>query len=198
MFTGIVAATGTITEIVETKGCMQITVDSPFKDLVLGESVAVDGACLTVVEVREGSFRVDAVVTTRGRTRFDDMEVGGRVNLERALSLGERLGGHLVQGHVDGVGKILKVQDETDARLIDIEMTDDIAELTVLHGSITVNGVSMTVNTIPSDSIAQISVIPFTLEHTNLGDLGVGDRVHLESDMLGKFVRQLMDVRKKN
>ena len=197
MFTGIVATTGTIRSVTAVADRMQITVEAAFRDLVLGESVAVDGACLTVVEIMTDAFRVDAVVTTRGRTKFDEVREGDRVNLERALSVGERLGGHFVQGHVDGVGVVAAVQRESDAMLIDIEMPQDVAEISVLHGSIAVNGVSMTINALPAEKIVQISVIPFTLEHTNLGELAAGDRVHLESDMLGKFVRQLMAVGKK-
>lgn len=196
MFTGIVLATGKIRVVTLANDSMQITIDAPFDDLILGESVAVDGACLTVVEILPGGFRVDAIVTTRGRTKFDEIGSGDRVNLERALCVGERLGGHFVQGHVDGVGVVVGMQQNSDALLIDIEMPPEVAEVTVLHGSITVNGVSMTVNALPAKSVVQISVIPFTLEHTNLGELGVGNRVHLESDMLGKFVRQLMDARK--
>ena len=196
MFTGIVATTGRIRNITVVEDRMQITVEASFGDLVLGESVAIDGACLTVVETLTGAFRVDAVVTTRGRTKFDQVREGDRVNLERALSVGERLGGHFVQGHVDGVGNVVGLRQESDALLIDIEMPQDVAEISVLHGSIAVNGVSMTINALPSETVVQISVIPFTLEHTNLGDLVVGDRVHLESDMLGKFVRQLMAARK--
>lgn len=196
MFTGIVATTGRIRNITVVEGRMQITVEASFGDLVLGESVAIDGACLTVVEILTGAFRVDAVVTTRGRTKFDQVREGDRVNLERALSVGERLGGHFVQGHVDGVGSVAGLRQESDALLIDIEMPQDVAEISVLHGSIAVNGVSMTINALPSETVVQISVIPFTLEHTNLGDLVVGDCVHLESDMLGKFVRQLMAARK--
>ena len=196
MFTGIVATTGRIRNITVVEDRMQITVEASFGDLVLGESVAIDGACLTVVETLTGAFRVDAVVTTRGRTKFDQVREGDRVNLERALSVGERLGGHFVQGHVDGVGSVVGLRQESDALLIDIEMPQDVAEISVLHGSIAVNGVSMTINALPSETVVQISVIPFTLEHTNLGDLVVGDRVHLESDMLGKFVRQLMAARK--
>lgn len=196
MFTGIVVATGKIRAVSLVDDRMQITIDAPFDDLVLGESVAIDGACLTVVEVLPGGFRVDAVVTTRGRTKFDGMGSGDRVNLERALCVGERLGGHFVQGHVDGVGVVVGMQQNSDALLMDIEMSPEVAEVSVLHGSIAVNGVSLTVNKLPSKSVVQISVIPFTLEHTNLGELAVGDRVHLESDMLGKFVRQLMEARK--
>ena len=196
MFTGIVVATGKIRAVSLVDDRMQITIDAPFDDLVLGESVAIDGACLTVVEVLPGGFRVDAVVTARGRTKFGGMGSGDRVNLERALCVGERLGGHFVQGHVDGVGVVVGMQQNSDALLMDIEMSPEVAEVSVLHGSIAVNGVSLTVNKLPSKSVVQISVIPFTLEHTNLGELAVGDRVHLESDMLGKFVRQLMEARK--
>ena len=117
------------------------------------------------------------------------------MNLERALAVGERLGGHFVQGHVDGVAEILRVTPRDDAVLIDVKIPAEIAAVTVLHGSIALDGVSMTVNAIPGPGVVQVSVIPFTYEHTTLGSLGAGDRIHVEGDMLGKFVKQILDTR---
>ncbi len=117
------------------------------------------------------------------------------MNLERALAVGERLGGHFVQGHVDGVAEVLDVTPRGDAVLIDVKVPGEIAAVTVLHGSIALDGVSMTVNAIPEPGVVQVSVIPFTYEHTTLGTLSVGDRIHVEGDMLGKFVKQLLDSR---
>ena len=195
MFTGIVTALGTVSAIERDADRMSLTIASPYADLGEGDSVAVNGACLTVVETDGRSFRVEAVVTTRGRTRFDDFQVGDRVNLERAMQMGDRFGGHLVQGHVDGVGKVVSVRLKDDALLIDIDVPREIAELSVPYGSISVDGVSMTVNAIPTSGIVQLSVIPYTREHTTLGALEPGDGVHLEADVIGKYVRQLLEQR---
>ncbi len=197
MFTGIIEAQGTV-QAVRTDGDrlkLTIAAPAPFDDLALGESVALNGACLTVMELGPGNFSVEAVVTTRERTTLGDMGVGARVNLERALAVGERLGGHFVQGHVDGVAEVLNVTPRGDAVLIDVKVPGEIAAVTVLHGSIALDGVSMTVNSIPEPGVAQVSGIPFTYEHTTLGTLSVGDRIHVEGDMLGKFVKQLLDSR---
>ena len=130
------------------------------------------------------------------RTRFADYRAGQRVNLERALRAGDRLGGHLVQAHVEGVGKVESVEDREDARLLNLSVPADVAKISVPLGSITVDGVSLTVNAKPSPEIIQISLIPFTLQHTTLGERRVGDQVHLESDTIGKYVAYLLDSRK--
>jgi riboflavin synthase len=192
MFTGIVSAVGTL-RVVDRRGDrLSLTIGDAYDDLAAGESIAVDGACLTVVEAGPGWFRVDAIVTTRGRTRFDDLQVGDRVNLERAMSLSDRLSGHLVQGHVDGVGVVRAVRRAGDAVLVDVAVPEDVAELLVPHGSIAINGVSLTVNAIPDGDTVQVALIPFTLEHTTLGSLEEGTRVHLEADLIGKYVRRLV------
>jgi riboflavin synthase len=192
MFSGIVTAVGRIAEVERDGDRFSMWIEAPYSDLAPGDSIAVAGACLTVVENRDGKFRVDAIVTTRGRTRFSDLQPGDRINLEQSLQIGDRLGGHFVQGHVDGVGQVVKVRDVADARLIDIQLPDEVAEVSILHGSIAVEGVSMTVNAIPGSGVIQLSLIPYTLEQTTLGELREGDRVHVEGDMLGKFVRQLL------
>jgi riboflavin synthase len=132
------------------------------------------------------------ITTTRGRTRLADLREGDEVNLERALSVGDRLGGHFVQGHVDGLGTVVATRQSEDALLVDIEVPPELAEVTVLHGSIAVDGVSLTVNAMPALGLIQVALIPFTLEQTTLGGLTAGNRVHLEGDMIGKFVRQLV------
>ena len=195
MFTGIVKEQGTVAAVGTDGDRLKLTIEASFDDLLLGESIALNGACLTVMEMGPGNFSVEAVVTTRERTTLGELSVGARVNLERALAVGERLGGHFVQGHVDGVAEILRVTPRDDAVLIDVKIPDQIAAVTVLHGSIALDGVSMTVNAIPDPGVVQVSVIPFTYEHTTLGSLGVGDRIHVEGDMLGKFVKQLLGSR---
>jgi riboflavin synthase len=152
----------------------------------------VDGACLTVTSVQPGRFGVHVVRTSLERTRFGELREGDRVNLERALRVGDRLGGHLVQGHVDGVGTVLRVAGRDDARLLDLRVPADVARVSVPLGSITVDGVSLTVNAMPDAATIQISLIPFTLEHTTLGDRRAGDRVHLEADPIGKYLGALL------
>ena len=195
MFTGIVKEQGTVAAVGADGDRLKLTIEASFDDLVLGESIALNGACLTVMELGPGNFSVEAIVTTRERTTLGELAVGARVNLERSLAVGERLGGHFVQGHVDGVAEILRVTPRDDAVLIDVKIPDEIAAVTVLHGSIALDGVSMTVNAIPDPGVVQVSVIPFTYEQTTLGSLVVGDRIHVEGDMLGKFVKQLLHSR---
>jgi riboflavin synthase len=160
--------------------------------LALGDSVAVDGVCLTATSLLDGAFTVDAVGTTLGRTTLGGWAEGRRVNLERALALGQRLGGHIVQGHVDGVGQVTRVEERGELTLIDFILPDDVAAVTVPHGSITVNGISLTVNALPGPGSCQVSIIPFTREHTNVGGLRPGDAVNLEGDTIGKYVRHLL------
>ncbi|MFQ5549788.1 MAG: riboflavin synthase [Gemmatimonadales bacterium] len=192
MFTGIVCAVGRVVEIDRGDGFLRLAIAAPFEDMVVGESVAVDGACLTVVGSNGGEFQVEAVTTTRGRTKFGSYSVGTAVNLERALAVGDRLGGHFVQGHVDGVGTVTGLRDSEDARLLDVELPSEVADLAIPHGSITLDGVSLTVNEILSQTVVQVSLIPFTLDHTTLGDLEPGALVHVEGDVLGKYVKRLV------
>jgi riboflavin synthase len=192
MFTGLVDDVGTIDHVAGTPAGREFRIRSRYEDLADGESVAVNGACLTVRERGPGTFTVAAVVTTLGRTTMDGWTVGTRVNLERALRASDRLGGHIVQGHVDGVGTVRRVRRFEDAMLVDVDVPHDVAELLVPHGSITVDGVSLTVNAVPEPGVVQLSLIEYTLGHTTLGGLRAGDRVHVEGDVIGKYVRQLI------
>jgi riboflavin synthase len=192
MFTGIVTAIGTVREARPADGGLDLTIACSYPDLTAGESVAVDGACLTVAFIVAGGFTAHVVRTSIDRTRFGDLHTGSRVNLERALRVGDRLGGHIVQGHVDGVGTVLRIASREDARLLDLAAPPEVAQIAVPLGSITVDGVSLTVNAMPAPGTIQISLIPFTLEHTTLADRRPGDRVHLEADTSGKYVAALM------
>jgi riboflavin synthase len=192
MFTGLIADVGMIDAISSGQGGRELRVRSAFDSLADGESVAVNGACLTVRERGTGWFTVGAVETTLGRTTIGDWKVGRRVNLERALAIGDRLGGHMVSGHVDGVAKVISVDQAGDTRLIALAVPDMVMELSVLHGSITVDGVSLTVNALPADGTVQLSLIEYTLRHTTLGELQPGDVVHVEADMIGKYVQRLV------
>jgi riboflavin synthase len=195
MFTGIVTARGRIAAVKRGPERLRVTIEAPYDDLAPGESVAVNGACLTAVAVEPGRFQVDVIVTTRGRTRLADLRPGDEVNLERALAVGDRLGGHFVQGHVDGLATVVSVERSADAILVDLEIPGDLAAVTVLHGSIALDGVSLTVNAVPAPGRIQVALIPFTLERTTLGKLATGDRVHVEGDLIGKYVRQLVVAR---
>ncbi len=192
MFTGLVDDVGVIERAERTAAGRALRIRSRYTDLVQGESIAVNGACLTVLEFGDGWFSVAAIVTTLGRTTIGEWTDGRRVNLERAMRLGDRLGGHLVQGHVDDVGTVERVERRVDALVVDVRLPDELMPLMVPHGSVTIDGVSLTVNALPSPAILQLSLIEFTWMHTTLGELQVGSRVHVEGDMLGKFVRQLV------
>jgi riboflavin synthase len=196
VFTGIVTDVGVVASADRSGGGLELTIECTYRDLEPGESVAVDGACLTVAAAALGRFTVHVIRTSLDRTRFGDYRAGQRVNLERALRAGDRLGGHLVQAHVEGVGKVESVEDRQDARLVNLSVPAEIAKISVPLGSITVDGVSLTVNAKPSPQIIQISLIPFTLQHTTLGERRVGDLVHLESDTIGKYVAYLLESRK--
>ncbi len=190
MFTGIVDSLGRIDSVALNNGA-ELRIKAPYRGLKKGESVAVNGACLTIERVVKGGFTVHAVETTLGRTLIGEWKKGRSVNLERALKVSDRLGGHFVQGHVDGLGSVERVVSQGDALLVDIWMPAEVAETTVLHGSVTIDGVSLTVNALPRPGVMQVSLVPFTRTHTTLGRLAAGDRVHVEADVLGKYVRQL-------
>jgi riboflavin synthase len=188
----LIEAVGTITEVVTTDAGRELRIECPYDDLVAGESIAVNGACLTVREFGAGWFTVAAVTTTLERTTIGEWSQGGRVNLERALKVGDRLGGHFVQGHVDGVARVESIRRHGDAVLVDLALPPGLAELMVQHGSVAIDGVSLTVNDLPAATTLQLSLIEFTLRHTTLDALAVGSRVHVEADMLGKYVQRLL------
>lgn len=192
MFTGLIDDIGTIEHTSDSAAGRELRVRCRYTDLVDGESIALNGVCLTVRERGAGWFTTAAVVTTLGRTAIGSWQAGARVNLERALRVGDRLGGHVVQGHVDGVGTVLTVADAADARLVDVRVPDELMELMVPHGSITVDGVSLTVNELPAPGVVQLSLIEYTLRHTTLGELAPGSRVHIEADVIGKHVQRLI------
>jgi riboflavin synthase len=192
MFTGLIEEIGTIAAVANGPAGRELLIRSAGSGLVDGESIAVNGVCLTVREHDDEGFTVGAVETTLGRTTVGGWSVGKRVNLERAMVAGARLGGHIVAGHVDGVGTVRSVEQSGDARLVALALPGEVMELSVLHGSITVDGVSLTVNALPPDGTLQLSLIEYTLRHTTLDSLRVGDQVNVESDLIGKYVQKLM------
>ncbi|HET7602244.1 MAG TPA: riboflavin synthase [Gemmatimonadales bacterium] len=195
MFTGIISAVGTVASVHERDGGRELVIASPYEDLQLGESIAVDGVCLTVERIEGTQFQVHAVAATVARTRLARCRAGGRVNLERALRAGDRLGGHLVQGHVDGLGVVETRTAEADELRLELSLPAEVAQLTVERGSLTVDGVSLTVNAMPAPDRARLVLVPFTLQHTTLADLREGDTVHLEADIIGRYVRALVHAR---
>src|SRR5437879_656226 len=183
MFTGIVSAVGRVARATREAGNgkretgLGLTIQAPFKGVKQGESIAVNGACLTVERAVKGGFSVHVVETTEGRTLFGEYAAGRRVNLERALRATDRLGGHIVQGHVDGVAVVQRVERRGDAWVYDLRVPDAVRQVSIPHGAVTVDGVSLTVNELPGMDVVQGSLIPFRRDHTTLRTLGVGDRV---------------------
>lgn len=199
MFTGLVEEVGTVVAVATRPEGRRMTIRAPniAPDLTGGASVAVDGACLTVAALKAATFAVDVVPATLTRTIAGDYQVGTRVNLERALRLGYRLGGHLVQGHVDGVGCLVSRTDPAPgdgARLLTFRVPREVARATVLHGSITLNGISLTVSEQPGRDLVRIAIVPYTWKHTNLADLAAGAPVNVEGDLIGKYVGKLLSV----
>ena len=192
MFTGLIEQVGEVEDARQTDAGRELRIRAPFADLAAGESIAVNGACLTVREFGSGWFTAAAVNTTLERTTIGNWKKGNRVNLERAMRVSDRLGGHIVQGHVDCVGTVAAVEREGDATLIDLSIPAAFEMLFVLHGSVAVDGVSLTVNDLKPRGV-QLSLIEYTLLHTTLGDLRPGSRVHVEADMIAKHVRRLLE-----
>ena len=192
MFTGLVDDVGVVERVERTEAGRELRVLSRYVGLAAGESIAVNGACLTLREHGDGWFTVAAIVTTLDRTTIASWDAGRRVNLERAMRLGDRLGGHLVQGHVDAVARVESVHRRDDAMLVDVRLPEELEPLMVPHGSVAIDGVSLTVNALPAPGILQLSLIEYTWTHTTLGALRAGDGVHVEADMIGKYVRQLV------
>lgn len=192
MFTGLIEQVGEVESVRQTDAGRELRIRAPFNDIVAGESIAVNGACLTVREFGPGWFDSAAVLTTLERTTIGSWKPGTRVNLERSLRASDRLGGHIVQGHVDCVGVVTSRDIAGDAVLIDLSLPASLEPLFVLHGSIAVDGVSLTVNELKPGGL-QLSLIDYTLRHTTLGDLRAGSRVHVEADVIAKHLRRLLE-----
>jgi riboflavin synthase len=192
MFTGLVDDVGTIERVASTDAGRELRVRCRYDDLQDGESIALNGVCLTVLESGAGFFTCAAVTTTLNLTTIESWTAGRRVNLERALRPTDRLGGHFVQGHVDGVGKVTHTEMDGDALLIDLALPAGLPDLMVERGSVAIDGVSLTITALPSPESIQVSIIDYTRQHTTLGTLRAGDAVHLEADMIAKHVRKLL------
>jgi riboflavin synthase len=192
VFTGLVADLGTVAGVAATDDGVRLRVDTTLAgELRAGDSVAVNGVCLTATTVADGAFSADVMHETLRRSSLAEVAAGGRVNLELPLRPQDRLGGHVVQGHVDGLGSVVGVEEDGFARVVTIEAPAGLLRYVVEKGSIAVDGVSLTVASVTEDTFA-VSLIPETLERTNLGAAAPGTPVNLEVDVLAKYVEKLV------
>lgn len=198
MFTGIVEEVGRIKEIHNTGDGAVVVIEGRevLKDVKLGDSIATNGVCLTVNQFDNCSFQVDVMAETMRQSNLRYLKKGSLVNLERAVAVGERLGGHMVSGHIDGVGEITSYEKEDNAIWITINTTMDLLKYVILRGSIAVDGVSLTVAYV-DDACFKVSIIPHTGAITTLIDKGVGGLVNIECDMIGKYVEKLLNFNNK-
>ena len=194
MFTGIITDIGIIREL-EKRGDLRARIETAYDTggIDLGASIASDGVCLTVIEMGEGWYDVEISAETVSKTNLGAWEVGKRVNLERALKVGDELGGHIVSGHVDGVAEIVAMQDEGDSTRVTLRAPEALARFIAPKGSVALNGTSLTVNEVEGCDFG-INFIPHTKEMTTWGDVKVGDRVNLEIDTLARYVARLAEM----
>jgi riboflavin synthase len=192
MFTGLIADLGSVRTLELDGRGATLRIDTRLaNELRRGDSIAVNGVCLTATDVHDEEFAATAMIETLRRSALGALEVGSAVNLELALRAEDRLGGHVVQGHVDGTGAVGEIREEGIARVLRIDHEPGLSRYIIEKGSIAVNGVSLTVSALCDDGF-EVSLIPETLQRTNLGDVKVGDRVNLEVDVLAKHVERLL------
>ncbi len=195
LFTGLISDRGEVRSLQSSPGGAELQIASVLADeLQAGDSVAVNGVCLTATAVANGSFDVQAVSETLNRSTLGELSIGALVNLEAPLRAGDRLGGHIVQGHVDGVGTITAVREDGLGRVVSIALEQALARYVVEKGSVAVDGISLTVSA-TADTSFSVALIPETLTRTTLGAAAVGDRVNLEVDIMAKQLERLLDAR---
>ncbi len=196
MFTGIITDIGEISS-VEKRGDTRFTVATSYdtNSIAIGASIACAGCCLTVVEVAEGKFLVEASMETLSKTTLKNWKIGTRINLERAVKVGDELGGHIVSGHVDGLGEILSITPEGDSKRFRFSASKDIARFIAPKGSVTLDGTSLTVNEVEGSTFG-VNIIPHTQAATTWGHARVGDAVNIEIDMLARYVARLAEYEK--
>ncbi|MEM7543052.1 MAG: riboflavin synthase [Pseudomonadota bacterium] len=193
MFTGIIETRGSIKSIERDGEAARVAIHCPnldLSDVGLGDSIAVSGPCLTVVALHDEAFEVDVSVETLERTKLGNLGAGSTVNLEKALTLSDRLGGHLVTGHVDGLGHMIATEAAGEYQRFTIEIEQALKKYVATKGSISIDGVSLTVNSV-SDNRFDLMLIPHTLEITTLGELGPGDPVNIEVDLVARYIERL-------
>ena len=198
MFTGIIEELGRVKAIEQQADAVRITIEGPLavSDVKRGDSIAVSGTCLTAVEFDDRTFTADVMKETLDRTSLSELKVGDAVNLERAMTAATRFGGHVVQGHVDGVGKIISREPSENWEWLRVSIPTELMKYIVLKGSITIDGVSLTVNEVGDDFIG-LSLIPETLALTTLGSKQVGAKVNVEADVMAKHIERLLEARNK-
>lgn len=192
MFTGIIEEVGNVENIKLGNGFSEISIgcSTVLEETKLGDSIAVNGVCLTVKDIGRGFFKADIMGETLDKSNLGNLQSGSSINLERALRVGDRLGGHIVSGHIDGVGEIIKIDSKEDGTWFSIKADEEILRHIIYKGSITIDGISLTVAYV-DDEIFKVSVIPHTLKNTILNTKKVFSKVNLECDMIGKYVEKL-------
>lgn len=198
MFTGIIQDVGTITSIKKGSKSQVMTIEtSILEDVNIGDSIATNGLCLTVTSLKNTQFSVDIMAESLRRSNLGKLQVGSKVNLEKAMAMGDRFGGHMVSGHIDDVGIISNTFVEDNATWVDIDVPEHLRKYCILKGSIAIDGISLTVSKLTSKGVS-VSIIPHTKDQTTLLSKKVGDQVNLEMDMMIKYVEQLMKPLKDN
>ena len=193
MFTGIIEEVGKIVDMEDVEGFRRVRIEAPeaLGDIEVGASIATNGVCITAREAHGGSFTADLSRETLGRSTFKHATIGQSVNLERSMRADARFGGHIVQGHVDGIGRVRRFDRNGDDWILEVGYEPSFSQRLVWKGSIAVDGISLTVAALRNDAI-EIAIIPFTVDHTNLKDSKAGDEVNLEFDVLAKYVEKLV------
>jgi riboflavin synthase len=193
MFTGLIESVGVIRELRRAAGSAILTITAPFADdsYLRGESIAVNGACLTVVAFGGGSFQADVSPETLACTTLAVIKAGERVNLERALRLGDRFGGHIVSGHIDTVATLTDRRNDGSAQRLTFALDASFNRFLVEKGSVAIDGISLTVNSVAADTFS-VAIIPHTLHNTTLAAMKIGQRVNIETDLIGKYVLRLL------
>ncbi|MBD3863040.1 riboflavin synthase [Olleya marilimosa] len=194
MFTGIIETLGTVKQLTTVKDNLDITIESTITNqLKIDQSVAHNGVCLTVVEINDDQYKVTAIKETLDKTNIGDLQINDIVNIERAMKLGDRLDGHIVQGHVDQTAICIEATETNGSWLYTFEYDPKLNNITIEKGSITVNGVSLTVVNSQKNSFS-VAIIPYTYEHTNFKQFKIGTKINLEFDVIGKYVKRLNEL----
>lgn len=194
MFTGIIQTIGQVTDKKEKSGDLSFKIKTNFpqpEQIKLGDSIAMDGVCLTVTAINHDEVNVDVSVETVNRTTVNQWQTGTALNLEPAMTLQDQLGGHIVSGHVDAVGQCVSREPSARSEIFEFEIPYELMKFVVIKGSITINGVSLTVNTV-ADNRLSVNLVPHTMEHTNLGGLTAGDAVNIEVDTIARYVEKML------
>lgn len=199
MFTGIIEEIGQVQNIKrgEKSTILTISASKVLEETILGDSISTNGVCLTINKINKGSFEADIMAETLRRSNLGDLKVGDYVNLERALTLNKRLGGHLVSGHIDGTGEIMEKEKEDNATWFTIKTSPEILRYIIQKGSIAIDGISLTIAYVDQD-LFKFSIIPHTGENTTLLDKNQGQIVNLECDLIGKYVEKLLGIEKQD